>query len=367
MLGVSPDLLMADAVIAPVLRIFAHQELWRWAHDQSQAVVGWQPLPFLDGRTSRLLWINTTGTGAIGGAVVGIGGPSSSPLAAAGKGADTEDNLVGVFPGDSAPARAIRGRLASLLRSPLSVRIQGPQGVGKDFVASRLIDRHCADNPARVMDPLVLRGDQAPGDQVWLARLHDAVGQSRPVLFHDLDRVPEARIHQFLPALQKARERKVTVVATQSLQASEFAERMWARVFRDTVQLPGLDSRQEDIEAVALALWRAHFGRRAELQLSPDAARLLAGAEWSGNVAELEAVLLEARRRSGGDRIEAWSVRVPVRQGALTTNRIEAAEYEAIKDSLSRCKGNKSAAASLLGIARSTLYRKIRLYGIKDS
>lgn len=71
--AVTPDVMMADALAAPLLRVFSRQELWRWAHDQSQAVVGWQPLPFPDGRTSRLHWITTTATGTISGAVVGVG------------------------------------------------------------------------------------------------------------------------------------------------------------------------------------------------------------------------------------------------------------------------------------------------------
>ena len=97
--------------------------------------------------------------------------------------------------------------------------------------------------------------------------------------------------------------------------------------------------------------------------MSPDVVRLLASADWSGNVAQLEEVLLDAHRRSGGNRIEPWALRLPT-GAAAKLQGLGHAEYHAIVDELGRCEGNKSLAARLLGISRSTLYRKMRLHGI---
>lgn|GEM_PF-7099795 len=360
--AVTPDVMMADALAAPLLRVFSHQELWRWAHDQSQAVVGWQPLPFPDGRTSRLHWITTTATGTISGAVVGVGRSPASreePTISSG----VSDDLKEMLPGESDLAWSIRGQLMSLLRGVPSLRIRGAAGVGKDFLARRFIELSLSLGSLRYMDPLVLRGDQAFRDPVWLSRLSDAVDQMRPVLFHDLDRIPEHRVHRFLPSLLKARQAKVPVVATESLQVQGFAERMWSRAFRDAVELPVLNARREDIYDVARAIWKARLGQVEGPWMSPDVVRLLASADWSGNVAQLEEVLLDAHRRSGGNRIEPWALRLPT-GAAAKLQGLGHAEYHAIVDELGRCEGNKSLAARLLGISRSTLYRKMRLHGI---
>lgn len=360
--AVTAEVLMVDALAAPLLRVFSHRELWRWAHDQSQAVVGWQPLPFPDGRTSQLHWITTTSTGAISGVVIGVGErPPEPPAPTVGHGA--RKDIKEMLPGDSGLAQTIRGQLTSLLQGTPSLRIRGATGVGKDFVARRFIERYPALGSMWYMDPLVLRGDQVLRDPLWLSRLDDAVDQVRPVLFHDLDRIPEHRIHRFLPALTRARQSKVPVVATEALQVTGFADRMWARAFRDAVELPALHARRGDIEEVVRAIWKARLGRTDGPQMSAEAVRMITSADWPANVAQLEKVLLEAHERSGGNRIETWALRLPAGTSA-NFQGIEQAEYKAIVEELGRCAGNKSMAARLLGVSRSTLYRKMRLYGI---
>lgn len=360
--AVTADVVMVDSHAAPLLRVFSHRELWRWAHDQSQTVVGWQPLPFPDGRTSQLHWITTTSTGAVSGAVIGVGDrPPDPPIAMVQQGA--KEDVTEMVPGKSGLAHTIRGQLISLLRRPPSLRIRGAAGVGKDFVARRFIERHLALDSIRHMDPLVLRGDQVLHDPMWLARLSDAVDQVRPVLFHDLDRIPEHRVHRFLPTLTTAREKRVPVVATESLQVTEFADRMWTRVFRDAVELPALHTRREDIEDIVRSIWKTRLGRTDGPLMSAEARRMVASAEWPANVAQLEKVLLDARERSGGNRIETWALRLPVGVGAQLQG-LGHAEYNAIVEELGRCEGNKSLTARLLGVSRSTLYRKMRVYGI---
>lgn len=360
-LGVSEKLLLADAVVASALRAFSHRELWNWAHDQSQAVVGWQPLPFLDGRSSRLLWMSTTSTGAVASVVVGLRG---QPELSSRPGSLTGEDLRQLFPGSSEGARAIHGRLDSLLGSPLSLRIQGPAGIGKDFLAARLVEQSRTKHATGRADPLVLRGVQVIDRTQWERRLADAVDLSRPVLFHDIDQVPENYIHRFLPPLLAARERRSTCVASQGRQLSEFAERMWSRAFRDTVVLPSLGARPEDIPDVVRAVWKVNFGNRSEPSISAAALRMLASAEWAGNVAELESVVLAARGRLGGNRVEPWALQLPTRPTSAPTGRLEDAESAAIIDAMQRSRQNKSAAANLLGISRATLYRKLRRYGI---
>jgi sigma-54 dependent transcriptional regulator, acetoin dehydrogenase operon transcriptional activator AcoR len=128
-----------------------------------------------------------------------------------------------------------------------------------------------------------------------------------------------------------------------------------ARLGARAVELPPLRTRPEDIGPIAQALLG---GRR----LRPEALQLLERLPWPGNVREL-AVALHATSAPviGVDdlpaELRAQAARVP-------TTGLQRLEAEAIARALAGCGGNKRDAARALGISRSTLYRKLRAYGL---
>jgi transcriptional regulator of acetoin/glycerol metabolism len=88
---------------------------------------------------------------------------------------------------------------------------------------------------------------------------------------------------------------------------------------------------------------------------------------WPGNVGELRSVveqMLAAAPR--GTTPGMTEVPVEVRQAAprRTLTRFERAEVHAILEALTETAGNKKDAAALLGISRSTLYRKLQAAGV---
>ncbi|HEX5620761.1 MAG TPA: helix-turn-helix domain-containing protein [Solirubrobacteraceae bacterium] len=121
------------------------------------------------------------------------------------------------------------------------------------------------------------------------------------------------------------------------------------------VEIPPLRTRPEDIGPIAAAL----LGAR---RLRPEALQLLERLPWPGNVREL-AVALHATHAAaiGVDDLpadlRAQAARVP-------TSGLQRLEAEAISRALAGCGGNKRDAARALGISRSTLYRKLRAYGL---
>jgi sigma-54 dependent transcriptional regulator, acetoin dehydrogenase operon transcriptional activator AcoR len=133
-----------------------------------------------------------------------------------------------------------------------------------------------------------------------------------------------------------------------------------------TVTLPALRDRLEDLPAIAARLLSLHTSRGITKRLSPEARRLLWSHDWPDNVAELELVLSRAVAAANTAVIDAHCIRLPKNAVVLGRRRsaLEAAERFALLDALDRCDGNKLAAADLLGIARSTLYRKLRALGI---
>lgn len=137
-----------------------------------------------------------------------------------------------------------------------------------------------------------------------------------------------------------------------------------------TVTLPALEDRLEDLPDLAHAAAGELARRRGrDLTLSEAATRALAQRPWPGNLEELELVLARAVLVARGDRIEPADLGL-VPQGSadalpLTDRRLETVERALIERVLEETAGNRSLAARLLGINRSTLYNKLRAWGVR--
>jgi DNA-binding NtrC family response regulator len=157
------------------------------------------------------------------------------------------------------------------------------------------------------------------------------------------------------------------------------------------IRIPPLRERRDEILSLA-----NHFARhfctdfgRAPMGLSAAAQRLLLTHAWPGNVRELRNSMERAVMLTEGDTIEAEALDIVHASGtrrvsvappsgppalvpalanlSLTHARqpaIEQLERERILEALRVSKGRRSRAAVALGIARSTLYEKLRRYGI---
>ena len=98
---------------------------------------------------------------------------------------------------------------------------------------------------------------------------------------------------------------------------------------------------------------------------------------WPGNVRELKNALeLSTCLVKKGDPIDTDQLSTHIIAGGSNTfhnmerddlklkERVKVNEVQSIKSALSLCGGNKSRAAKLLGISRSSLYNKIKRYSI---
>ena len=135
------------------------------------------------------------------------------------------------------------------------------------------------------------------------------------------------------------------------------------------LQLPPLRERREDIPLLVsafLAAFGTATGKRVE-DVSSDAMAILLGYAWPGNVRELKSAIEFALVRSKGPVIEAAdlppeilhpdrSPSLPEVEGADDQQRVLAA--------LKAARGNRVAAARLLGISRATLYRRLAEWNI---
>jgi sigma-54 dependent transcriptional regulator, acetoin dehydrogenase operon transcriptional activator AcoR len=157
------------------------------------------------------------------------------------------------------------------------------------------------------------------------------------------------------------------IVATAADPAAPALRVLLSRLAMTRVDVPPLRLRPDDIPVLARALTRRHGSATLRQGVRPEAAQLLARLPWPGNVRELENVLrLALQRRHVGDlRLEDLPAEVrpaAARNAATALQRLEA---EAIVEALAAADGNKRRAAQALGVSRSTLYRKLRAYGIE--
>jgi sigma-54 dependent transcriptional regulator, acetoin dehydrogenase operon transcriptional activator AcoR len=161
--------------------------------------------------------------------------------------------------------------------------------------------------------------------------------------------------------------------------AGRFRMDLYYRVAVTSLRIPPLRDRPEDIEALAEHYLRlfADERRAGPRDLSPEARAALHAYGWPGNVRELrnvmESVGLVAMdaivaRADLPEEIRTASVRAgdPAGARAVAGGDLREAEADAIRTAMRSEGGNLTGAARRLGIAKSTLYAKIRALGLSE-
>jgi DNA-binding NtrC family response regulator len=155
-----------------------------------------------------------------------------------------------------------------------------------------------------------------------------------------------------------------------------FREDLYFRIGAITLPIPPLRERREDISAIARHFLSGMAGQTAGQvpSLSPSALDALIRHDWAGNVRELRnaiqrAVVMAERGELTGE--DFLFLLPPAKPGEETENpsglsRWERAERMNILGELARQMGNKTRTARELGIAKSTLFEKLKKYGIRS-
>ncbi|MDP4221287.1 MAG: sigma-54 dependent transcriptional regulator [Bacteroidota bacterium] len=162
------------------------------------------------------------------------------------------------------------------------------------------------------------------------------------------------------------------------VEKGSFRSDLYYRLKVVTIHLPALRERKEDIPLLAQHLLtelnpKVHTSVKT---LSPEVLEVLSDYSWHGNVRELKNVIERALIFSDGDKITLESLpeelfkQPPSSQESehLSTNgnvSLEDVEKDHIIEVLRKANGNKLLTAQRLGIATTTLYRKLRQYGIE--
>ena len=164
----------------------------------------------------------------------------------------------------------------------------------------------------------------------------------------------------------------------QQVKAGTFREDLYYRLAVITIEVPPLRNRPSDIPLLArhFAEQAALRAERGRLHLTDAAVNYLAAQPWPGNVRELEntierAVILSSGTTPNLDVGDVTSFRPASLAAGLTTftgdhvPTLDELERTHILKVLELCEGQKTKAASMLGINRTTLWKKLRQYGIE--
>lgn len=287
----------------------------------------------------------------------------------------------------------------------MSVIIQGESGTGKEYVA-RSIHRASkrAEQPFVAIDCGSLSKELAASELFghvkgsFTGALQDKKGRFEAAdggtLFLDevgnltyevqvqLLRALQERVIQPLGSNKQIKVNVRIITATNddlltSVAKGDFREDLYHRLNEFKIQVPPLRERENDLQ-----VFIDHFIRLANVELerkvkrlSPEAAEIFKKYDWPGNLRELKnvikrMVLLTRGDEAGIDTLpEEMLPSVNTHSSKPTGTDLkalnEANEKELITETLRKVKYNKTQAAKLLNIDRTTLYNKMEKYQIQ--
>jgi|SRR5579859_6690336 len=137
-----------------------------------------------------------------------------------------------------------------------------------------------------------------------------------------------------------------------------------------TINVPPLRERKSDIPALAHDFIDRHGGSEGRMTvISGDAMNRMMNYNWPGNIRELENCIQRALVLGSGQVIEAKDLPSPLLydgQGeGIEHLALKSVERRAIMEALQAC-GGCARASKVLGIGKTTIYRKIKEYGLEN-
>jgi two-component system, NtrC family, response regulator AtoC len=306
-----------------------------------------------------------------------------------------------------------------------TVLVRGESGTGKELVAraiheksprahSAFVKIDCTSLPEPLLESELFgyekgaftgaaarkpgRVELADGGTLFL----DEIGELTPPLQAKLLRLLQDREFERLGSTKTIKIDVRVIAATHRdletmVERGQFRQDLFYRLNVVPLWLPPLRARRDDIELLARHFCRvfAQANGKPGLELDETAMRVLRGQRWAGNVRQLQNFIERLVVLSQADRLGEEDVRAELgRQVRFTTQSsgthasvlaassalsehqrpasvvgpleadMFAAEKKAIERALRHAQGNRSLAARLLGVSRSTLYAKLEEHGL---
>ena len=297
--------------------------------------------------------------------------------------------------GKSASMSRIFEMLPDLSASDVNVLIQGESGTGKELIARAIHSQSpykegpfVAVNCSALAESLleselfghekaaftgavrskVGRFELARGGTLFL----DEIGELKPELQVKLLRVIEQRVFERVGGTRLISMQARIISATnrdlaKALREGVFREDLFYRLRTVPITIPPLRERREDIPLL-IEHFMTRFNKKYKKEvrgLDPKVLRLFMTHSWPGNVRELERVLEHAYVFVKGPVI--FLNNLPAMDEFFQERKIESLpergsdlDRETIQNALNRTGGRREEAAVLLGLSRTSLWRKMK-------
>lgn len=264
------------------------------------------------------------------------------------------------------PLPNVHDELASAAAGRPVVAIVGAPGTGKATCARRMTETGeggCQDIDLAHLDD--------PGAS-WVERLDKALASGARVLLRHLHGMPDSqlpRLHAVLDAVHGHENASAPVRLLITLDPALAGPSLMALVERSAsvVELPRLAG----MRSVIPLLVQSMINERAPAErcvISAPAMQELINREWPGNIGELRQQVQSLIAQHPGAMVGRSDLAPSgaTLPGGRVLSPIERAERTAILQALREAQGNRAAAARILRIGRTTLYRKLRALRIDE-
>ena len=307
-----------------------------------------------------------------------------------------EHHEIPIYERQSAAFREIDHKIKLVATTNMSVLILGESGTGKEHIAEKihtrskrsaglfiavdcgLLSKELAASELFGHEKGAFTGAESKKQGFW----EEATGGT--LFLDEIGNLPIEVQQMLLRALEAKRYRptggskdkkadvRIIAATNEDLQTAiaekRFRADLYQRLKEYTLHIPPLRECREDIMPLA-DFFRQLANDELEKQVKgfdAEARKQMLAYAWGGNVRELKRVVRMAVLHTEGDTVTADALEfdeMPLAADAsLALNDMEKKQ---IIHALEQTKGNRTMAAALLGIGRTTLYSKMKEYGIK--
>lgn len=300
--------------------------------------------------------------------------------------------------GESAAMQNVFRTLEKLKDTDANILLQGENGTGKDLIAYTLHQQSVRGKepfvpidlgsiPHELFESELFgheKGAFTDADKSKPGRIEIASGGT--LFLNEIGNLPLMAQSKLLTVIEQRKINRVgstqetpvdirLISATNTdlhaaVQEGRFRQDLLYRINTIEITIPPLRERGNDVTLLARHFLQCYSRKyKKEIEgFSGEAQQLLKQYHWPGNVRELQHVIERAviLSEAGELQYDDFMLRLPVSASQDKEGKfnLEELEKSTIQEVLRHCSGNMTQAAGLLGITRTSLYRRLEKYGL---
>ncbi len=302
--------------------------------------------------------------------------------------------------GNTAQMLKIFDTIEAIKDSSSSVLICGETGTGKERIAKTLhfssarrdkpfIVVNCAAIPRELMESELFGFEKGAFTGAVTRRVgkieevsggtlfFDEIGELEPSLQAKLLRVLQENEIERLGSNKKIKVFFRLLSSTnrelkKEVESGNFREDLFYRINVIQLNIPPLRDRAADIPLLVSEFIKEFCIReKKELTVSDEVMKIIQNHPWPGNIRQLKNVIERAVVLTKGRLITLKGLpeeflSLQEQNETFSKKTLKDLEIQAIKKALQECKGNKSKAATMLGISRKTIYKKLDEFQLNE-